>query len=128
MEEWQVSARGGDSGPWPWGSGRPDGRLLNLSDSNEGLLRRHPSVDDGYSRTSPVGIYPANGWGLYDMAGNVWEYCLPPDGGDAPPALGGGWLSSMDDCRLDAVMYPDTALGYPYLGFRVAATTDPAAP
>jgi hypothetical protein len=125
-EEWKIAALGGNGGPWPWGDRRPDGRLLNLSDSNEGILRRHPSLDDGYRQTSPVCTYPANGWGLYDMAGNVWEYCLPQDSGCAPPAMGGSWLSSMDDCRCDAVMLPDTGLGYPYIGFRLAATLDPA--
>ncbi len=126
--EWTAAALGGSGGPWPWGQGRPDGRLLNLSDSSEGLLRRHPSLDDGYPQTSPVGNYPCNGWGLHDMAGNVWEYCLPADSGEAPPAMGGSWLSCIDDCRCDAVMFPDTGLGYPYLGFRLAATLGPGGP
>lgn len=121
-EEWRAAALGGGAGPWPWGDERPDGRLLNLSDSREGLLRRHPSLDDGFAATAPVGSFPCNGWGLHDMAGNVWEYCMTGDGSGVPVAMGGGWLSSMDDCRCDAVMVPDTSLGYPYIGFRLAAT------
>lgn len=124
-DEWRTAYLAGGAGPWPWGEGRPGGRLLNLSDSNEGMLRRHPSIDDGFSHTAPAGSFPCNGWGLYDMAGNVWEYCLPADSGGAPVALGGGWLSSAEDCGADAVMVPDTGLGYPFVGFRLAAIPRP---
>ncbi|RKZ05552.1 hypothetical protein DRQ25_15895 [Candidatus Fermentibacteria bacterium] len=120
--EWRTAALAGSRGPWPWGSRRPDGNLLNLSDSSEGMLRRHPSLDDGYSYSAPVGSYPPNNWGLFDMAGNVWEYCRPVGADSAVAAMGGSWLSSMDDCRCDAIMYPDTGLGYPYIGFRVTAS------
>lgn len=121
-EEWYEAAMAGSGGPWPWGSRRPGGNLLNLSDRNEILLRRHPSLDDGYSYSAPVGSFPYNNWGLYDMAGNVWEYCRPVNPDSAVVARGGSWLSSMDDCRCEARMYPDTMLGYPYIGFRTAAS------
>ncbi len=121
-EEWYAAAMAGSGGPWPWGSRRPDGNLLNLSDRNEVLLRRHPSLDDGYSHSAPVGSFLYNNWGLYDMAGNVWEYCKPFHPDSAVVARGGSWLSSMDDCRCEARMYPDTVLGFPYIGFRIAAS------
>jgi hypothetical protein len=120
--EWTAAALGGGSGPWPWGSRSPDGTLLNLSDSCEVLLQRHPSIHDGYEQAAPVGSFPPNGWGLFDMAGNVWEWCSPVQPDSIPTARGGSWISSMDDCRCDARMLPDTALGYPFTGFRVAAT------
>ncbi|NOQ22225.1 MAG: SUMF1/EgtB/PvdO family nonheme iron enzyme [Candidatus Aegiribacteria sp.] len=121
-KEWYTAALAGGSGPWPWGSRRPDGNLLNLSDSTEGMLRRHPSIDDGFSYSAPVGSYPYNNWGLYDMAGNVWEYCRSFRTDSSVVAMGGSWLSSMNDCRCDARMHPDTGLGYPYIGFRTAAS------
>jgi len=120
--EWEVAALAGGTGPWPWGSRRPDGSLLNLSDDSEVLLRRHPSIEDGFVQAAPVGSYPANNWGLSDMAGNVWEWCEPASPDSMTPARGGSWLSSGDDCRCDSRMLPDSGLGYPYIGFRLAAS------
>jgi hypothetical protein len=120
--EWSRAALAGSCGPWPWGARRPDGNLLNLSDNSESMLRRHPSIDDGFSQSAPVGSYPYNNWGLCDVAGNVWEYCRAEELDSVAAAMGGSWISSMDDCRCDARMYPDTSLGYPYIGFRVAAS------
>lgn len=121
-EEWLTAAYAGGSGPWPWGSRRPDGSLLNLSDSNEELLRRHPSIDDGFTHAAPVGSYPANAWGLYDTAGNVWEWCQPVHPDSSPAVRGGSWLSSMEDCKCKARMRPESGLGYPYIGLRIVAS------
>lgn len=121
-EEWFAAAIAGGSGPWPWGSRRPDGSLLNLSDSNEELLGRHPSIDDGFTHAAPVGSFPANAWGLYDIAGNVWEWCQPVHPDSSPVVRGGSWLSSMEDCECKARMRPEPGLGYPYIGLRIAAS------
>ncbi len=65
--EWEKAARGGLSGKkFPWGGDAPDGTQCNFADKN---------VDDGYGYAAPVGSYPPNDYGLYDMAGNVWEWC-----------------------------------------------------
>ena len=120
--EWYTAAVAGSGGPWPWGSRRPDGDLLNLSDCSEGMLHRHPSIDDGFSFSAPVGSFPCNNWGLFDMAGNVWEFCRPLSPESSFVARGGSWLSSMDDCKCDARIYPDSGMGYPYMGFRIAAS------
>jgi formylglycine-generating enzyme required for sulfatase activity len=59
--EWEYAAKGKLNGIFPWGDAPADKTRANFSDSGTGS-------------TSTVGSYPANGYGLFDMAGNVWEY------------------------------------------------------
>ncbi len=70
--EWERAARGGlDGTAFVWGDAPegPDQRLANYWHGD--FPWRH---DAGYGSTAPVGSYPANGYGLHDMAGNVWEW------------------------------------------------------
>jgi len=74
--EWEKAARGGLKGKkYPWGNALPDGGKANFADSRTNFPWRMKSVDDGYKYTAPVGSYPANGYGLHDMAGTVYEWC-----------------------------------------------------
>jgi formylglycine-generating enzyme required for sulfatase activity len=72
--EWEYAARGGLEGmPYAWGDSlNPGGR--QMANTWQGLFPYQNRVIDGWERTSPVGFYPANGYGLYDMIGNVWEW------------------------------------------------------
>jgi len=72
--EWELAARGGvDGAAFTWGDEpRPDGRLM--ANHWNGDFPWRNSLADGFARTSPVGSFPPNGYGLYDMAGNVWEW------------------------------------------------------
>ncbi|HWJ69614.1 MAG TPA: formylglycine-generating enzyme family protein [Sphingobium sp.] len=72
--EWEFAARGGlDRAAYAWGDAlAPDGAML--ANYWQGHFPHHNSLADGYERTSPVGQYPANGYGLFDMIGNVWEW------------------------------------------------------
>jgi sulfatase modifying factor 1 len=71
--EWEFAARGGfDGADYAWGDElTPDGKVM--TNYWQGQFPWQNLLDDGYERTSPVGSFPANGYGLYDMIGNVWE-------------------------------------------------------
>jgi formylglycine-generating enzyme len=75
-EEWEYAACGGLVQPmYPWGDNHPEGNRANYADKNSDFAWRDFHYSTGCKYTSPVGIYPPNGYGLCDMAGNVWQWC-----------------------------------------------------
>lgn len=71
--EWEYAARGGlDSAEYAWGDELKPGGVV-MANYWQGQFPWQNLLEDGYARTSPVGSFPANGYDLYDMIGNVWE-------------------------------------------------------
>jgi formylglycine-generating enzyme required for sulfatase activity len=73
--EWEYAARGGLQGKrFAWGDEfRPNGKYM--ANTWQGLFLVKDSGEDGFVGTSPVGSFPPNSFGLYGMAGNVWQWC-----------------------------------------------------
>lgn len=134
--EWEYTARGGlIDMEFPWGNESPLGRCNYAPEGNlEG---------DRYRYTAPVGSFPPNSFGLYDMAGNVWEWCSDfydtnyyklspernpagPDSGYARVLRGGSWLSiNTKHLRCSARLGMKPFVQDRYYGFRCAKDVTP---
>lgn len=140
--QWECAARGGRSGShYPWGDDRePNGEhRMNVF---QGDFPGRNTGDDGWIGTSPADHFPPNGFGLHQVTGNVWEWCLdwfapstyhrtaavdpvgPPDGA-ARVMRGGSYLCHESYCwrhRVDARSANQTDSTAGNIGFRVVAT------
>lgn len=73
--EWEWAALGGKENiKYPWGND-PVSNSYDKANFWQGIFPYENLERDGYYHTSPVKSFPSNGYGLYDMAGNVWEWC-----------------------------------------------------
>ena len=138
--EWEYAARGGlEQSRYVWGDElTPDGE--HRCNIWQGTFPRINTREDGYAGTAPVESYQPNGYGLYNMAGNVWEWCadwwsptyhltgprenpVGPAAGSARVMRGGSYLCHHSYCNRYRVAArtsntPDSSTGN--LGFRTA--------
>jgi formylglycine-generating enzyme required for sulfatase activity len=142
--QWEYAARSrGKEVLYSWGNQENDGKSEgNLADETGKTQMKHLFIkegyDDGYAYTSPVGSFPPNALGAYDMTGNVWEWCedyyladypaSPPkdycclEGKRYRVVRGGSWFDRLRYCRVTKrnSNYPELSAGH--YGFRVAMT------
>jgi formylglycine-generating enzyme len=90
--EWEFAARGGLTGQrYPWGDTfEPNGKWM--ANTHQGHFPNHDTGEDGFTGIGPVARFSPNGYGLYDVAGNVWEWVSDwyrPDYYDELAAIGG---------------------------------------
>lgn len=128
--EWEYAARGGlEQATYAWGDElTPSGR--HMANIWQGTFPTTNTADDGFIGTSPVRTYPPNGFGLYDVSGNVWEWCQDPwtvgdkpQPGDSRVIRGGSYLCHDSYCNRYRVAArtsntPDSSSGN--TGFRIA--------
>lgn len=122
--EWEYAARGGLEGAvFPWGDEREPGGVHRMN-VWQGTFPQHNTGDDGWYGTCPVDEYEPNGFGIYNVCGNVWEWCADSwrESAQDRVSKGGSYLCHHSYCRRYRVaarqgMSIDSSTGN--LGFRV---------
>jgi formylglycine-generating enzyme len=109
--QWEYASRGGlEKKHFTWGDEMtPGGKIM--ANTWQGEFPWQNLELDGYVRTSPVGTFPPNDYGLYDMAGNVWEwttdwYSAQPGSASSKPCCGGGSIDESFDPNQPNVRIP----------------------
>jgi sulfatase modifying factor 1 len=111
--EWEIAARGGlDQATYAWGDEfAPRGRMM--ANTWQGEFPSHNLLQDRFERTSPIGSFPPNGYGLLDVTGNVWEWTTNP----WSPAAGGSGGGCCSPAAVSGGTEPESAL--PHIPQRV---------
>jgi formylglycine-generating enzyme required for sulfatase activity len=134
--QWEYACRAGTTTPFNTG----DNLTTDQANYDGNYPYKNYPKGEYLQRTQPVGSYPPNGWGLYDMHGNVWEWCddwydseyyeeckrqgtvenpVGPATGSYRVVRGGSWYDYAQGCRSAYRIYGTPGNRYYYLGFRL---------
>ncbi len=134
--EWEWAARGEAPAPADAGAEAFDAQGRPIANTWQGMFPFRDDGDDNYTGRAPVGCFPANARGLYDMIGNVWEWTATPFAGamvedvtrggavEARVLKGGSHLCARNFCsrfRSGSRQPGDPHLGMSHIGFRTVA-------
>ena len=125
--EWEYAANAGGDTKYVWGEERaPDG--VEMANTWQGTFPIQNTEADGYAKRSPVGCFPANAFGLYDMIGNVWEWtnteAAQTDLEMVYTIKGGSFLCAPNFCRryrAAARQAQEAGLPTSHIGFRTVS-------
>jgi formylglycine-generating enzyme required for sulfatase activity len=131
--EWEHACRAGTATPFHFGA------ALTTDQANYNGVSGTHGQGLQRERTTPVGSFPPNAWGLYDMHGNVWEWCadwyaaypggdcvdpVGPSDGSKRVVRGGSWLGSARLCRSACRTKFTPASSFGYIGCRLCLCAD----